>query len=615
LPDWRIEQVHAQTRRQEEARETREMWAERMRRNNAAIRAGTDLNAMGFLADLYLAHFNDVDASLPPAARILDFVGEGGSPAALQGLRALLQRTDLPGLDEVVTSFANRSYYRWWNAITAGVYETWNTLGSLATVSDETLRLFAVMRLHQPPNCRERSPLAQTDDAVMQALQTERPEVLRDAYLATARADIEHNDTNPTGLTELLNDAVFAQFRHQIIIAFLTDYPHLIPTVLSSVLREAIALPNIAPRLLALARRSLADPATAPESRLLWLAAAYLLASDDFREQAEIVGLADPQFFWKLRDFIGHSRHQGALNLRLTTAQAEVLLIIAGRHFADVEEPTESCGIHNPWDAADFVRSLLTNLSNDTSADASHVLTRLEAHPNLAGFLPHVRHALATQNARRRELLYVQPDWSSTVAALNNGRPASAPDLQALLVAHLHDARLAIAGSNEDAYRPFWNEDPHGRLVTPKPEESCRDALLRLIRDKLSHLGVIVEPEGHMVADKRADLVAFVPGTKIPIEIKRDYHADVWTAAQSQLERAYTRDPNTSGYGIYLVLWFGDDRPRPMPRPPGDASRPATWMEMEEMLRQTIPVNQRRRIAVVVVDVTDPRSADTAPCS
>src|SRR5690606_15725014 len=111
----------------------------------------------------------------------------------------------------------------------------------------------------------------------------------------------------------------------------------------------------------------------------------------------------------------------------------------AGRHFTDVEEPTESCGIHNPWDAADFVRSLLTNLSNDTSVDASHALTRLEAHPNLAGFLPHVRHALATQNARRRELLYVQPDWPSTVAALNNGRPASAPDLHALLVAHLHD--------------------------------------------------------------------------------------------------------------------------------------------------------------------------------
>jgi hypothetical protein len=285
-------------------------------------------------------------------------------------------------------------------------------------------------------------------------------------------------------------------------------------------------------------------------------------------------------------------------------------LIIAGCHFTDVEEPTESCGIHNAWDAADFVRTLLTKLSNDTTLEASDALARLDAHPNLTGFLPHVRHARANQHARRRDVLYVQPDWPSTVAALNNGRPASAPDLHALLVAHLHDACRTIAGSNEDAYRHFWNEDSH-QLLGPKPEESCRDALLRLIRDKLARLAVTVEPEGDMVSDKRADLVAFVPGAKVPIEIKRDYHADVWTAAQSQLERAYTRDPETSGYGIYVVLWFGDGRPKSMPRPPGGGSRPTTWTEMEERLRRTIRADQRTRLAVIVVDVTDPRSAHT----
>lgn len=285
--------------------------------------------------------------------------------------------------------------------------------------------------LLQPPNRRQRSALAQTDDAVMQALHAERPSILRDAYLAMARADLDNNDANPTGLHELLHDAALAQFRPQIIIDFLTDYPHLVPTTLSSLLRTALAIPNIAQRLLPLARRSLTDQTTAPECRLLWLAAAYLLASDEFKEQAEIAGLADPQLFWKLRDFIGHSRHHGALALQLTTAQSEHLLIIAGRHFTDMEEPTESCGIHNAWDAADFVRTLLTNLSNDTSVDASRALARLEAHPNLAGFLPHVRHACANQHARRREVLYVQPDWPSTVAALSNGRPASAPDLHA----------------------------------------------------------------------------------------------------------------------------------------------------------------------------------------
>ena len=42
------------------------------------------------------------------------------------------------------------------------------------------------------------------------------------------------------------------------------------------------------------------------------------------------------------------------------------------------------------------------------------------------------------------------------------------------------------------------------------------------------------------------------------MEIKRSCHRNVWKAVRSQLIAKYTRDPRASGYGIYLVLWFGD---------------------------------------------------------
>ncbi len=39
------------------------------------------------------------------------------------------------------------------------------------------------------------------------------------------------------------------------------------------------------------------------------------------------------------------------------------------------------------------------------------------------------------------------------------------------------------------------------------------------------------EPEGHMVDDKRADIAVARPGMKVVIELKKDTHQDVWSAA------------------------------------------------------------------------------------
>jgi hypothetical protein len=86
-----------------------------------------------------------------------------------------------------------------------------------------------------------------------------------------------------------------------------------------------------------------------------------------------------------------------------------------------------------------------------------------------------------------------------------------------------------------------------------------------------------------MVTDKRADLSVTVPSVKILCELKHDYHAEVWTATAilGQLERFYTPDP-----------------------PPGGRSRPKTAAEMEQMLIDLLPQDMRKRIAVIVIDVS-----------
>ena len=62
----------------------------------------------------------------------------------------------------------------------------------------------------------------------------------------------------------------------------------------------------------------------------------------------------------------------------------------------------------------------------------------------------------------------------------------------------------------------------------------------------------------------------------------------------------YTNDPATEGLGIYLVLWFGAERTAGVPR----ARKPTTPGEMSDRLLADLTSEERRRAAIVVLDVT-----------
>jgi hypothetical protein len=119
-------------------------------------------------------------------------------------------------------------------------------------------------------------------------------------------------------------------------------------------------------------------------------------------------------------------------------------------------------------------------------------------------------------------------------------------------------------------------------------------------------LGIIVEPEGHMVADKRADITAALPGRKLILELKRDIHAELWSAPATQLDRFYTRDPEASGYGVFGVFWYGKHRQGTVPRHPKGNTAPKCALELETMLNDIIVAEQRSKLRAVVIDVSVP---------
>ncbi len=91
----------------------------------------------------------------------------------------------------------------------------------------------------------------------------------------------------------------------------------------------------------------------------------------------------------------------------------------------------------------------------------------------------------------------------------------------------------------------------------------------------------------------------------LPIEIKRHYHAQVWTALHGQLDRKYASDVRTEGFGVYVVFWYGIAAGA-TPPVPGGGPGPKSAADTEAMLNAAVGADDEGRLRAVVLDVSPP---------
>jgi predicted NACHT family NTPase len=578
-----------------------------------AIRDGSHLGWLTWVAQVYFCLFDGLDEAARPRERLVETLGEADTQIAVAGLLASSSRTNFPTLAEVAALSAEHRQHSWWLVMSAGLMERWETDPSLAGLSDEFLKAALAYNLTNPAfeqvDGSSRIIVPGWKTAAMQ----ERPDLVREAYMAVAKAKLAKGDQIVDGLRELMVEDALRPFRGDAALELLRDFPNADPHRLDELFRGVSATPATHQDFLGQADRVL-NGTTVVDQRQhdMWLTAAYLLSPRRYEAQLEASAAQRPAIVFDLRDHTGYSYDaRGSVQPgTMPLPQLEFLARVTGTQYPETAYPTSAhWGNQNAWDGADFCRKLISEISAMPSEAATEALKRLEANPNMASYGAFLKHALANQRKLRRDSEYDRPDWPSTIKALSNGPPATLADLHALLLDQLDDLRTRIARANTDIYKLFWNLDSHSRPKSPRPEEACRDALVTLLRPALAPKGITAEPEGHMVADKRADISAAMPGRKILCELKRDYHADLWTAADQQLERFYAHDPEAKGFGIYGVLWFGGKRSSSIPRHPDGLRPPKSATELEQMLRERIPADRRNRIAVLVIDVSGPPTA------
>lgn len=248
------------------------------------------------------------------------------------------------------------------------------------------------------------------------------------------------------------------------------------------------------------------------------------------------------------------------------------------------------------------LRQLVIHLGNIPRQDAATAIAKLVELPLHEYWLKELRIAQANQRIAMRDHSFSRPNVSDVLQTLANLNPANARDLAALVLVNLDKLSERITDGGFDAYRMFWNVTPTGKVTTKKPENDCRDALFELLEPHFVNLGVDARRESSYAENKRADVrITFaISGQRaaVPVEVKHNTHKEVWEAATDQLERQYARDPESSGIGIYLVLWFGT---KGMRRPPS-GSPPRSAQEMQAMLETSLPDASKDRIFIRVID-------------
>ena len=152
--------------------------------------------------------------------------------------------------------------------------------------------------------------------------------------------------------------------------------------------------------------------------------------------------------------------------------------------------------------------------------------------------------------------------------------------------------------TDAESWRGFYDDKK-----IPFVEERCRDHLLGLLRQGSS--GFTFDPETHVAADKEVDITCSAGTLRIPIEIKGQWHSELWTGSDRQLDALYTPDWRAEGRGIYLVLWFGEQKQttKRLKSPGRHETLPTTADELKRMLVAKSRSAREGRVAVFVLDL------------
>ena len=606
-----IERLELEHRRYGDAEEQRhEEWLDWVRSNATALRENRCGPAL--LHQLATAYFDYLVGAegADPRTRLKSILRNDGDleDAALRGLRDAIRRDDLPEIEEIVRLRDENREHLLGLPVLASVAEIHGTEpGELDALGRNRIRTalafyFCAPGAAEPPWYRW-------------AIRS-RPRVVSDVLVRVAKLVLRRGDEPVNGVHEVANRADHVEVARYAVLPLLQAAAvrgkagnRDLNGLLWAALRYAEREP-----LLALIKQKLSRTSMNVAQRVSWLAAGLVAAPEDYIEPLESYVGTDDARAERVSEFFDAG---AAPPTRVEEWEGETF-------YAEASDESHRLSVASFWAerlGVDVVYRLVRLMGRAGSShagfgyliqalavlpneEAGVVLQALVSDPALSRWRNELTQARDDQRVLRRDAVYRHPDVEQVCRTLDDGPPANAADLAVLVTDRLGELGDRIRNGNTDDWRQYWNEDRHGRPREPRHEESCRDALLSDLRQCVPD-EIDAQPEGEYANDKRADIRISCRDFQIPVEIKKNSHPKLWSALRDQLIAQYTCDPATDGYGIYLVLWFGEADGHRTPPPPSGV-RPDGPEALRARLEEALTPEEARKISVCVIDVSAP---------
>lgn len=552
--------------------------------------------------------------------------------AVIHGFHHLVDRRDLPDLNGIVRLYGNGKMSVFASPFLAGLTED-EVAGTdpLQRLNDEglgrALGFYLLSRL--PTKCRPNPRVFTREEDCRpswyrQALR-DHPQAVADAFVAVHRVRVRAKEPPDQHLYDLARTDEYAEVARLAVPRMFAPFPSRCSAVQLETLRKVLwaALRHMCSgELRELVWRRLARKGMDTGQRAQWLATGALTTPEELLPQ--LVGFLSDEGETRSRHWEQRVHHlvnflvqdtKSLPNQEWPTTHLGALIGAVCRwvrpssdYWQDSSDRFKAVRIAEiDMKAPPLVQHWIDTLAKRVDEQAIAALDNLAEDPKLESWRGHLVRERDTQAERLRKAKYHVPTLSEIREAMEGGPPASAADLAALVTEELSQLADRIRTGNTGDWRQYWHtdpDDPQGRkVIRPKPEKLCRDHLLSGLRPCLFPYKVDAEPEAHHAEDARSDILTVCRPHAVPVEIKKTDSRDLWSACRDQLIAKYVRDPRSGGYGIYLVLWFG---PEHLKRSPPVGTRPDSPDQLRQMITEMLEPAQRRTIAVVVVDVSDP---------
>ncbi|TDK59578.1 hypothetical protein E2I14_18690 [Sapientia aquatica] len=602
---FNIEARQRRTEREKIQNENKVAWLKFVREHVNEIRDGSAApNIFYDLACAFKGHLIDVTGETP-LDRITNFLGNDPElvSAAFSGFHKILYRADLPSASVIFDlELTGQMHFLCWPSLIGIEQLTAENPENILNLENSILSSVIAFRF---------ADHLENEPSWFLYLMKERPslvsEILTIYTLQRLQAKKEHIST----LYSLTFNDFYAEVAQLCTPLLLENYPlrsnknqitHSLSLLLKAALRH---LPPC--EFLPLVEKRVLLKSLDSTQKIFWMTCGLLLNPQKFQTKLhQYLGKNQVRqnYFAEFLQPRGEDEQSKIGNLPDSTL---IFLIETLGPQCQSERQTGVYWVSPKMETSNLVYSLLKYLSDRADENVVSEFERLLTLPDLVNWHNPIRSALHQIRIARRKTTFHHLSSAEVSMTLANLEPTSASDLAALVFDHLTDLKNKIRNGNANEYRQYWSYDSENKtLHLPKPENDCRDILYSLLSPYFRKLHVEVAKEGNYADDMRADLKISYRGVSefnIPIEIKKDYHRDLWKAIDTQLIAKYVRDPGTDGHGIYLVFWFGQNNILPSPQ----GKKPRSSSELEQWLTSLVPLDKRYYIKVCVIDCSLPK--------